>query len=476
MSAELPIIIQGGMGAGVSNWRLAQAVSRLGQLGVVSGTALGHILSRRLQDGDSEGHIRRALAHFPFQRVARRILDAHFIPGGRKDKAPYHATPMHSIDDDPLTQELSILGNFVEVFLAREGHANPVGINYLEKIQLPHLSSLYGAMLAGVTVVIVGAGIPLEFPVALAALAMHQPATYAVHVSGLAAGEACRVTFDPALFQDPGLALPALLRPKFFPIVSSDALAAILNKRIKGLIDGFIIEGPLAGGHNAPPRGPLKLTADGQPIYGPRDEVSLAAVRELGLPFWLAGSYGSPDRLREARAAGAAGVQVGTPFALCVESGLTPEIRRALIQKALAGDASVFTDPLASPTGFPFKVANLAGTLSNGKLYHNRQRLCDLGFLREAYRREDGTIGYRCPAEPEVAFIAKGGKAADTTGRKCLCNALIANVGMPQQLANGSTEKPLITLGDDFAGIGRFCTPDHLDFTAADVIRILLGA
>ena len=53
------------MGAGVSNWRLANAVSRLGQLGVVSGTALDVIVSRRLQDGDEGGHMRRAIAAFP---------------------------------------------------------------------------------------------------------------------------------------------------------------------------------------------------------------------------------------------------------------------------------------------------------------------------------------------------------------------------------------------------------------------------
>ncbi|TAN37498.1 MAG: nitronate monooxygenase [Verrucomicrobia bacterium] len=472
---KLPIIIQGGMGAGVSNWRLAQAVSRLGQLGVVSGTALGQILSRRLQDGDVEGHIRRALEHFPFPRIAQRILDAHFIPEGRKDKARYRPTQMHSVKNDPLIQELCIVGNFVEVFLAREGHDNPVGINYLEKIQLPHLPSLYGAMLAGVAVVIVGAGIPLEFPAALTALAMHQPATYTVHVSGLPAGETCRLTFDPALFHEPGEIPPALARPKFLPIVSSDALAAILHKRAKGFVDGFIIEGPLAGGHNAPPRGRLTLTADGQPVYGPRDEVSLESIRQLGLPFWLAGSYGSPERVREALAAGAAGVQVGTPFALCTESGLTPEFRRELIQKALAGDAKVFTDPLASPTGFPFKVAELTGTLSDRDIYSDRRRVCDLGLLREPYQRDDGTMGYRCPAEPTAAFVAKGGKAEDAVGRKCLCNALIANVGMPQQLADGNTELPLITLGDDFTGIGRFCTSEHPDFTAADVIRTLLG-
>jgi len=60
-----PVVIQGGMGAGVSNWRLARAVSALGQLGVVSGTALDQILVRRLQDGDPGGHMRRGLDAFP---------------------------------------------------------------------------------------------------------------------------------------------------------------------------------------------------------------------------------------------------------------------------------------------------------------------------------------------------------------------------------------------------------------------------
>jgi len=57
-----PLIIQGGMGAGVSNWHLARSVSKLSQLGVVSGTALDVILARRLQQGDPDGDIRRALS------------------------------------------------------------------------------------------------------------------------------------------------------------------------------------------------------------------------------------------------------------------------------------------------------------------------------------------------------------------------------------------------------------------------------
>ena len=71
---SLPIIIQGGMGVGVSNWTLARAVSKQGQLGVVSGTLLAVVLSRRLQLGDPDGHMRRALDRFPVPGVAERIL------------------------------------------------------------------------------------------------------------------------------------------------------------------------------------------------------------------------------------------------------------------------------------------------------------------------------------------------------------------------------------------------------------------
>lgn len=462
------------MGAGISLGRLANAVSRLGQLGVVSGTALDEILSRRLQDGDADGSVRRALRHFPFPRMAGKILATHFIPGGRKKGTPYRTAPMHSLQDSPETLELCIAGNFVEVFLAREGHSHPVGINFLEKIQFPHLPSLYGAMLAGVAVLIVGAGIPTEFPAAMIELARHRPATYQINVRGQTARETRPLLFEPARFQEGDKSLPDLPIPRFYPIISSDTLASILHKRMGSRIDGFIVEGPLAGGHNAPPRGPPSQTADGQPVYGPRDIPCLESIRKLGLPFWMAGAYGSPEQLRAARNAGAAGVQVGTPFALCAESGMDPVIRRELIRMALAGKARVFTDPRASPTGFPFKVADLDQSLSDKEVYENRQRRCDLGFLREAYLKHDGRVGYRCPAESVNAYTAKGGDAAETVGRKCLCNALVSNLGMPQELANGRQELPLITLGDDLSGIGRFCTVEQPEYTAADVVRVLI--
>jgi nitronate monooxygenase len=159
---------------------------------------------------------------------------------------------------------------------------------------------------------------------------------------------------------------------------------------------------------------------------------------------------------------------------LCTDSGLPSEIRRALVTKALAGEAHVFTDPVASPTGFPFKVAQLEGTLSDSAVYLKRQRICDLGYLREAYRREDGTVGYRCAAEPELNYLAKGGKAEELVGRKCVCNGLLANIGLAQRLPD-RIEPCLLTLGDSFANIGKFCHADSLDFSAEDVVRRLLG-
>src|SRR5450631_1240149 len=229
--AHYPTIIQGGMGAGVSSWRLARAVSELGQLGVVSGTALDQILARRLQDGDSGGHMRGALDHFPVPQMAERIWQTYFIAGGKAVDAAYKSVPMPVRDSPRELLELTIVANFVEVFLAREGHANPVGINYLEKIQVPHLPSLYGALLAGVGYVIVGAGIPLKIPEALERLARHEPATYPLHVVGAQEGDDTTLSFVPRDFVGGDLA--PLARPRFLAIVASNVLAASLFKKLK---------------------------------------------------------------------------------------------------------------------------------------------------------------------------------------------------------------------------------------------------
>lgn len=467
-----PVIIQGGMGVGISDWRLAQAVSRAGQLGVVSGTALDVILARRLQAGDPGGHMRRGLDRFPLQQMAARILDRYFIPGGKPADQPYRPMPMHAQQEPRDLTELCIAANFVEVSLAREGHANPVGINFLEKIQVPHLPSLYGAMLAGVSYVLMGAGIPNRIPGAMDLLARHEPATYPLHVAGALEGDDTLMRFDPRAFMEGDL--PPLPRPAFLPIISSHVLGATLLKKSNGSVQGFIVEGPTAGGHNAPPRGKLQLNDAGEPIYGERDEVDLEKMRSLGVPFWLAGGFATSARLRDAQALGAHGIQVGTAFAFCEESGMRDEYKEALRLKARAGTAQVFTDRLASPTSFPLKVALLEGTLSDPEIYESRARVCDLGYLREAYRTTDGTVGFRCAAEPVSAFVNKGGQAGEVEGRKCICNALLATMGLPQ-VRGRELEPAIITSGNALDDIARFMPPGGTRYTAADVVEQLLG-
>jgi NAD(P)H-dependent flavin oxidoreductase YrpB (nitropropane dioxygenase family) len=467
MNQQLPEIIQGGMGIGVSSWQLARAVSCLGHLGVVSGTATDTTLVRRLQDGDPGGHARRAMERFPLQAIVRDTLDRYFLPAG-KGTAAYRALPLLRQVTSPRRQQLIMLSTFVEVTLAKEGHDGRVGMNLLAKIQLPTLPSLYGAMLAGVDAILMGAGIPREIPGVLDALAEHRPCSIRFDVEGLPSDRSEHLGFDPQIhWTETGP--PSIHRPAFLAIIASNSLATMLARKSNGRVDGFVIEGPIAGGHNAPPRGEPRYNWRGEPVYGARDEVDLAKLREIGIPFWLAGGVGSPEGLVAARAAGAAGIQVGTLFAFCEESGMDPVLRRAVVDHAARGEIEIVTDPRASPTGYPFKVVHWP---ENPAYRVKRERVCDLGYLRVAYAEPDGTIGYRCSGEPVDQYVAKGGKLEDTEGRHCLCNELTATIGLPQQRDHGAFEPPIVTSGDELASIDRFLG-DRRDYTAADVIAYL---
>ena len=273
------------------------------------------------------------------------------------------------------------------------------------------------------------------------------------------------MVFDPSRF---GLSNLKLKRPKFLAIISSNILAATLMKKSPVSPDGFIIEGHQAGGHNAPPRVSGVFNENGEPLYGEKDIVDLEKVKELNVPFWLAGSYGTKEGLKKALAAGAAGIQAGTVFAFTKEAGFTDDIK----QKVISSDSiNIKTDPLASPTGFPFKVADIAGSLSDNEIYNKRQRVCNLGYLRTAYEKDDGSIGYRCAAEPVEMYVKKGGREENTRGRKCLCNALMAAAGFPLTCKSGEEEKPLITMGDDYKSV----ISRPYGYSAEDVVKEITG-
>ena len=463
----LPPIIQGGMGVGVSGWRLARAVSQCGQLGVVSGTAIDLLLTRQLQLGDQDGSLRRALEAFPYPEITKRILERYYIPGGKEPGAAFKTPAMISHEPSMTSQGLTIASSFVAIYLAKEGHDGPVGLNLLEKIQTPTLLALYGAMLAQVDVVLMGAGIPRQIPKILDELAAGHAAEMRLDVTG--GTEPVFIRLDPnALGQ-----VFSLKRPLFLAIVSSPVLAENLRRKASGRVDGFVVEASMAGGHNAPPRGPMQVTEAGEPIYGERDQIDPAKFCEIGLPFWLAGGYGRIGKLREAQALGANGVQVGTAFALCDESGFDPTLKKGILESVKKGELNIHTDAFASPTGFPFKVARVEGSVGDPVTYQERERVCDLGILRETYQKPDGSIGFRCSAEPEDVYIAKGGDPQHTTGRICMCNSLTASAGIGQ-IRHGKEEPPLVTLGDDLEAVRESLLLDRESYTAAEVIKRLL--
>ena len=459
--SSYPLIIQGGMGIAVSSYHLAKAVSMAGQLGVVSGTAIDAVMAMRLHYGDILGNVRRSLNNFPVKEIGQQMIDK-FDNTNNKIKQMFKFT-MPSLNMSQEKENEIVTANFSEIFLAKEGHKGIVGINFLEKIQFPNLAGIYGALLAGIDYIIMGAGIPKEIPAVIEKLTRHEKVEYTCNVEN--AKEPKKMVFDPSRF---GLSNLKLKRPKFLAIISSNILAATLMKKSPVSPDGFIIEGHQAGGHNAPPRVSGVFNENGEPLYGEKDIVDLEKVKELNVPFWLAGSYGTKEGLKKALAAGAAGIQAGTVFAFTKEAGFTDDIK----QKVISSDSiNIKTDPLASPTGFPFKVADIAGSLSDNEIYNKRQRVCNLGYLRTAYEKDDGSIGYRCAAEPVEMYVKKGGREENTRGRKCLCNALMAAAGFPLTCKSGEEEKPLITMGDDYKSV----ISRPYGYSAEDVVKEITG-
>lgn len=484
---ELPCIIQGGMGVGVSGWRLARAVSELGGLGVVSGTALDTVLIRRLQLGDEGGHVRSALDAFPFPAVARRVRTDYFVEGGLEARRPFRLAALPSERVKFQREALYVVAAFVETYLAKQGHTGQVGMNLLEKIQLPTLPSLFGAMLAGVDVVLVGAGIPLAIPGVLDAFSRLEPAEIKLQVEGNEAAHDFSLHFDPAAFlarcreeealsAAPGEARyrepKSLPRPLFLAIISSHILAKSLHKKASGRVDGFVVEGHVAGGHNAPPRKKKGAAEDTASRYGAADEPELAVLRELGVPFWLAGGFASAEKLREAIALGARGIQVGTVFAYCEESGIAENIKQRVFSGCREGTLRVETDFEASPTGYPFKL--LLDTRRPEELdeLRGRDRVCDLGYLRQAYVDERGKLGFRCPGEPVETYLKKGGTVEATKNKICLCNGLLATVGLGQR-CTPVDELPILTAGEGLREILAFLPAGKNSYSARDVMEQL---
>ena len=339
----------------------------MGQLGVVSGTAIDSVFARRLQDGDVDGDIRWALSRFPDQECVAEILQRYYVVGGRQPNSSYLDVPKLSLTPTPFAVKLLVVASFVEVALAKRDTEGPVGINFLEKIQLATPASVFGAILADVDYILMGAGIPADIPQLIRDLLVASVVQFKIRVEG--SDKAHILTFDPAIIR--GVDYTKLHRPKFLAIVSSHILANYLARDEATRPDGFVIEGPTAGGHNAPPRSQEHIDIDGQVTFTDKDLADIEKVKAVGLPFWLAGGYGTPEKVREAIEMGAVGVQVGSLFALSRESGITDELREEVLEGVTAGTLEIRTEPKTSATGFPFKVVEINGTATDNPLTTN---------------------------------------------------------------------------------------------------------
>ena len=333
-------------------------------------------------------------------------------------------------------------------------------------------ASIYGALLADVDYILIGAGIPSEIPRIIRELVDHKKARISITVEH--ATEKYFLDFDPSIIK--GVKNFPLNKPIFLAIISSHALAAYLNRDEEVRPDGFVVEGTSAGGHNAPPRGNTPVGADGQSQFSTKDDADIAKVKATGLPFWLAGGFATPKKVQQAQELGAVGVQAGSIFALSTDSGLTEELRMQTLARIADHALRVITDPLGSPTSFPFKYAEIAGTISDATVFESRIKLCDLGFLRTVVERDNHKIAYRCSGEPEKTFKFKGGDQGGTQGKKCLCNALMANIGMPQVRVSGYEEPALLTLGSDLEGEEELLIQYPAGWSASEAVAYLLGS
>jgi nitronate monooxygenase len=312
-------------------------------------------------------------------------------------------------------------------------------------------------MLAGIDVVLIGAGFPTDIPEIIDAFVSGNAGKMFIPISD----KKYSIVFDPKRFFKTELS-----RPVFLGIVGN-------HLGVRGLphADGYVFEGPIAGGHNPPARSKA-LNGIGEPLYGPKDDMNFellaAQLKRNGghQPYWLAGNYAT--RLAEALSYGASGVQVGTPFAFCKDSMITPELKRQALIEILNG-AKAYTSARASPTGFPFKELLVTETLAFTKIYEERVRVCDLGHLVEIYEDPAGKLMTRCPAGPVKTYVQKGGNLEYTVGRKCLCNGLTSTIGLGMP-----GEKPLITSGADFTAVKDLVAKHGMEYSVENVIDYIL--
>ena len=294
---SLPWLIQGGMGIAISGWPLARAVSSMGQLGVVSGTAIDNVFVRRLQDDGIDDELRRALERFPRQRVVDDII-ARFGSTRRTGSTPYRSLPALTHRSAGRSIDAIVLASFIEVTLAKMGHRGIVGINLLTKVQLPTAPALCGAILAGVDYVLMGAGVPTHIPGVLEQLTRGEPVVLPLSVTG------ARATTRPRRF----ISTPLPICPR---TRSSDRASWASSRRTcsrRPSPSAAMVPSTASSWSDRPravttrrPGAPFGVDDEGNPQYGERDVVDFDVWQISPGRFGSAGASRQPSTSRSLR-------------------------------------------------------------------------------------------------------------------------------------------------------------------------------
>lgn len=475
-SSTDPLLVFAGLGIHASPpWEYARIAAKLGQIGVVSGAGFEYIFTRILQRGDLNGHYRKAIKSFPDQEMAKRVFNRYYRAGGISPTKRYIHIEQPSLFPSRDLIELIIVANYCQVWIAKNGHDGLIGVNFLEKIQIPLIHAIYGVLLAGVDYLFIGAGIPNQISKILKKLIRHEPATYQIKVEGM--DEKFPLKFYPREIMD--CKLTKLNRPKFGPIIALSSLAKGMTRNNPDHgVDLFVAENYIAGGHSMNPRVKGLFTPDNQPIYGTKDDPNFDQLRKIRIPFYVAGAYASPEKLDEALALGALGIQVGSIGADSEGSGVQPHLSAYIRKHAYRGDLVVDCSLKVSPTKFSFKVVKMPGTLGDPDVYATRNRICDIGALLVPYfkgGKGKNKYGYRCSAEPIESYCKKGGNREDTDCKACLCNGLFSTVDLGQRLPNGTIEPPILTHGLDYSFIQHLIHHENGNYSIEDVAKYLLS-
>ena len=464
-------VVVGGMGVDISSVNLVAAVANhpsQRMSGSLSGTALADTYVRLLQLGDVGGAVREAFDAFKelvptLADEVEALFSKYFIAGGKAADANYLGLPIGGMEPPRLVQVMTIVSTFAHVWRAKKkAPGRPIGVNFLRKIERVLLYGLYGAVLAEADWIVMGAGDPSAIPGFLNLMAKHEPVEMPIQVATVPLG-GYSIKFEPRTLV--GKDFPESKRPAFIAIVSSHLQAEGLAGNPKTRPDAFVVEGPDAGGHNAPPR-LKKKDEKGNYIYGDEDIADIDAVAALGIPYFVAGGHGhpvSPETDHPPR-------QVGTLFALSSDSGMEPGLRKRALTKIWKNEMEVVASSDASPSTFPFKLALVEGTMADPKVYSDRNRICNLGHLR-GQRPKDGKPVGLCPADKQDVFKRSGGPMWRTQNAMCLCNGLMAACGLGQP-----DEPPLLTLGDISPVRDLQRKLRRMEYTATEAAEYLIGA